>query len=108
MVRLTERLNTVGGVSSEGRYAYEVETWRADVLAVANLRVRLLVYRVRSRPWFLPDARREVYRETEVASESSVAEHVEDMREHGRQVAERYENELSAATGADTSGEVAP
>lgn len=94
---LTERLREFEG--SSGDYERTVTVWRSDTLALANLRVRTRVYRLRERSflWFGWTSRNEVYMETEVASDSSVAETVEDAREKARQVAGRFEDERRAA-----------
>lgn len=96
---LTERLREFEG--SSGDYEWTVTVWRSDTLALANLRVRTRVYRLRERSflWFGWTSRNEVYMETEVASDSSVEETVEDAREKARQVAGRFEDERRAAEG---------
>lgn len=93
---LTERLRTFeGGTNS---YEWTVEVWRSDTLAVANLRVRTRIYRLRDRSflWFGWTSRNEVYKNTEVASDASVRETVETERVKAREVAERFERERAA------------
>lgn len=94
---LTERLREFEG--SSGDYEWTVTVWRSDTLALANLRARLKVHRVREHSllWFGWTSRNEVYMETEVCSDSSVEETVEDLREKGEQVAGRFEDERRAA-----------
>lgn len=96
---LTERLREFEG--STDAYEWTVVVWRSDTLALANLRVRTRVYRTREHSflWFNWTSRNEVYMNTEVCSDASVAETVEEERETARQVAERFEDEREAAEG---------
>lgn len=94
---LTERLREFEG--STDSYEWTVEVWRSDTLALANLRVRTRVYRVREHSflWFNWTTRNEVYMNTEVASDASVRETVETERVKAREVADRFEREREAA-----------
>lgn len=91
MVSLTEHLDTVSGSSEDGNYVYDVEVWRADVLALCNLRVRLKVYEVTHRPFILPNSRKVVYQDTEVASTKSLDSTVEQVRGRAESMVQRYE-----------------
>lgn len=96
---LVERLREVGG--GTGDYEWSVEVWRSDTLALANLRVRLSVYRVRRR-WILPNTRRMVYRETEVAGPNTVDDHVQEAQEKARQIVARFEGDRKAVDREET------
>lgn len=91
---LVEKLQSFEGES--GEYRWVVEVWRSDTTAVANLRVRLIVYRIERHPWPFADDYRSVFSETEVASESTVAERMEDAREKGRRLVDRFDSEREA------------
>jgi hypothetical protein len=99
-VTLVERLREFEGES--GSYAWTVTVWRSDTRAVANLRVRLKVYRIRRHSflWFEWTSREQVYQETEVASDASVDDHVTDLREQAEAVADRFESERQTVAEA--------
>lgn len=91
---LVEKLKSVSG--REGDYEWNVEVWRADTDAVANLRVRLKVFRVRKNPWVIPNTKKKVHQETEMASERSVEITTVELKSRGIDICTRFNSQLKS------------
>lgn len=91
---LTELLKQTKGTN--GVYEWRVLVYRADTLAVENLRVRLKIYRVKR--WMgLPIGQNEVYSKTETCSRKRVDDVWSEMMEKAKRIAGRFEDERQQA-----------